>query len=394
MKSFSKSNAQSRVPNLQQINKLLQLINANQLPEALVVTQKMIKSAPKDSFAWKALGLIRHKEHNFTEAVAAFQRAYQYNPYDYEALENLGKLHLLQTDFTKAKHYFQLLIDLDPYNENAINNLIECLYNSGEFKASLAPLRMSLQHRLNAELPNSTSRTDQNFNRLQQEQVLWSTLVDLAKASVHAFAIADTLLGLVREGKLLQSSIDLEIGLPIVEMEHACTTLMQLGWIELNSQLRLLNPRSFKQKQTGIVLNLFGFALEPNTQNVVSGFWQKGQAWNQQLALFYPNNFELKKKQIDAGIIWEVIYVDDFLSAVYGDWRTPDPDFDTLCCAKNLRSYTDMVQMFTLNRIRKTWSENQLHKTLKLIDQHLRFIPNDPLILDIQVKLVKQISIS
>ena len=378
---------------MQQINKLLQLINANQLPEALVVTQKMIKSAPKDSFAWKALGLIRHKEHNFTEAVAAFQRAYQCNPDDYEALENLGKLYFLQNDYIKAKHFFNLLLELNPYDQNAISNLVEGLSSCGKFKACFTPIRMSLQHRLDGQLTSVISTNNQNFDHPQIENILWTTLVALAKAEVHAFATAGTLLGLEREGKLLSFDKDLDVGLPFAEMEKACATLLQQGWVEVNTHLRLINPRSFKHIQTELVLDLCGFALEHGSQNVVSGFWQAGLAWDQQRVTVYPSNFSLKEKQMDIGTIWEVIHVDDFLSALYGDWRTPDPEFDTVCCAKNLRSYTDMVQMYTLYRIGQTWSKNQLKKTLKLVKQHLHFVPNDPLILKIEAHLLTQITV-
>jgi tetratricopeptide (TPR) repeat protein len=384
MKSFSKLRSQTRAPNVQQINKLVQLIDSNQLSEALLLTQNILEKDPKHSFAWKALGIIQHKENNFANAVDAFEQAYHCNPQDYEALQNLGKLYFLQRDYAKAQHYFQLLISIDPYDQSALENLVECLCSSGSFKASLDFIRTSLQHRLDGLLPSTTRPINQHFDQAENEQLLWTTLAALAQAGVHAFPTSGTLLGLEREGKLLSFDKDFDVGLPFSEMELACACLKQLGWHEPSTHIRFINPRSFTHLQTGMVLDLCGFALEESSKNVVSGFWQEGLHWDQQRVTIYPSNFELKKKYVAAGMVWEVMHVDDFLTSLYGDWRTPDPDFDTVCCAHNLRSYTDMVQMYTLNRLRQTWSQNQFTKALKLAEQHLRYVPQDNLVLNIE----------
>jgi tetratricopeptide (TPR) repeat protein len=377
---------------VQLINKLVQLIDSNQLSEALLLTQSILQADPKHSFAWKALGIIRHKENNFADAVAAFEQAFQCNPHDYEALQNLGKLYFLQLDYAKAEHYFKLLISINPYDQSAIDNLVECLCSHGGFSTSLGYIRTSLQHRLHGLLPSTTKPINQHFDQAENEQLLWTTLVALAQAGVHAFPTLGTLLGLEREGKLLSFDKDLDVGLPFSEMELACACLRQLGWHEPSTHIRFINPRSFTHTPSGVVLDLCGFGLEEGSQNVVYGFWQEDLPWEQQRVIVFPNNFKLQQSQSKAGMVWAIAYPDDFLTALYGDWRTPDPDFNTICCAKNLRAYTDMVQMYTLNHLRQTWSQSQFKKALRLANQHLFYCPEDVLIQEIKHILEIQMS--
>jgi tetratricopeptide (TPR) repeat protein len=383
MKSFSKLRSPTRAPNVQQINKLIQHIDTQQLSAALLLTQKMLASDPKHSFAWKAQGIIRHQENNLPEAITAFQQAYQHNRQDYEALENLAKLYFLQRDYAKAEQYFHRLIAIDPYDQSAIDHLIECLFSRGAFKESLEFIRSSLQDRLNGQLTNSSKPIHPDCDQAENEKLLWSTLVALAQAGVHAFPTSGTLLELQREGNVRSIDEDLEIGLPYSEMALACTCLKQLGWNEQNTHRRLTNPRSFTHSQSANTLNLSGFALEEGSQNVVSGFWQDGLAWHQQGVTVYPKNFALQQKQLNTGIVWEVVHVDEFLTALYGDWRCTHTDFYRTWCTKNLRSYTEMLQMRTLNCLRQSWSEKQFKKALKLAEQHLSYVPDDHLILRI-----------
>jgi tetratricopeptide (TPR) repeat protein len=387
MKSFSKKLYRAKAPNVQQINTLLQLINSDQFSEALVLTQKMLEKDPKHSFAWKALGIIRHNQNNFIDAITAFEQAYQCNHQDYEALQNLGKLYFLQQNYAKAEHYFQLLNSINPYDQSAIDNLIECLCSRGAFNKSLTYIRASLQDRLDGHLPFTTKPIAPAFDHPQNEQLLWTTLAALAGAGIHAFPTAGTLLGLAREGKLLSFDKDLDVGLPYAEMEQACAFLSQHGWSEHQSYIQLNNPRSLTHAQSGMVIDLCGFALEEKSNMVVCGFWHAHLPWDQQRVTVFPNNFKLQQAQSKAGMVWEIAYQDDFLTALYGDWRTPDPDFDTICCAKNLRAYTDMVKVYTLNRLRQTWSLSQFKKALRLANQHLIFCPEDELIQEVKHKL-------
>lgn len=75
------------------------------------------------------------------------------------------------------------------------------------------------------------------------------------------------------------------------------------------------------------------------------------------------------------------------LTALYGDWRTPDPDFDTVIGAKNLRDFSPLTHCYALLRILSRWQQGHLAKARALLLHTLKYVPDDVLLGRVQAHL-------
>jgi tetratricopeptide (TPR) repeat protein len=387
MKSFSKMLPQTRAPNVQQINKLIQLIDSNQLSEALLLTQNILEKDPKHSFAWKANGLILHKQNKSFEAISSFEQAIKLNNHDCESIHNIGKIYFEKYDLTSAQTYFQKTLLIDPHNLDALQGLSQCLFGQGKFRENIDLIKSNFKHIIDGNFPIQFKKSPKGFDHPHNEKLMWETLAILAQSGVHAFPIAGTLLGLIREGKLLSFDKDLDFGLPYPEMNQASQCLIENSWVKLPNQTNMLNPRSFMHVKTGMVLDLCGFFKEEPSNKIIGGFWHKHVSWDEQRLTEFPSNFSLKKKQTAIGSIWELAHPEEWLEALYGNWKIPDPDFDTVCFANNLRSYSLMVQTFAMQHLFKTWVHGNFKKALRIAQSHLLHFPEDQIVLDVEKEL-------
>ena len=84
------------------------------------------------------------------------------------------------------------------------------------------------------------------------------------------------------------------------------------------------------------------------------------------------------------GFYWALANPHEWLEALYGDWRIPDHDFDTVIAAKNLRSFSALTQCFAFNRIGRKWQSGQLRKALASTRHCLRHVPEDELLQQVE----------
>lgn len=227
------------------------------------------------------------------------------------------------------------------------------------------------------------------FDSTRAEARLWSVLVELARVGIHAFATSGTLLGLVREGRLLHFDKDLDIGLPFAEIEAAATYLLQRGWYRATASLNMINPVMLHDGQ-GLSLDLCGFKVEPESGITLGGFWLKDAPASWQRVTEYPT-LNLHQQHRPEGAIWSVTAPEIWLATLYGpDWRIPDPNFDTVIAAHNLRGFSLLTQCYAFSRIYECWLQGRLHKAQALVAHSLRHLPEDALLLQIQQLLARQ----
>jgi len=297
----------------------------------------------------------------------------------------LAQISLVRGNATTWITPLEGLLQTNPYLTDAYFVLAQCYQKDKQLlKAS------QLYHQALSYLSLSTladkPQLDPQFNMAgssewnleKATQTLWQTLALLAKANIPAFPTSGTLLGLEREGQLLQNDKDLDIGLDWLLMEQAISELRRHGWREVQGSYGLMNPRCM-QSPNGIVVDLCGFATEEATGQTVSGLWIKEVPFEWNRITYYPK-IELQPKSLPAGEVWYLKNAHDFLTALYGkDWQTPDPDFDTIICAKNLKDFSPLMQCYAYSRLYKHLEQNRPHKAQRLIQEILNHHPQDGL---------------
>jgi cytidyltransferase-like protein len=220
----------------------------------------------------------------------------------------------------------------------------------------------------------------------QSEQTLWQVLALLHAAKIPSFPTAGTLLGLEREGQILPNDKDLDIGLDWLQMQDAVALLCKNGWHEEQNSYGLINPRCLKNEQ-GLALDLCGYATEQATQRRISGLWMDGVPfdWNR---ITYFDAIDLIPQQSPAGLIGYLKHPEKVLLALYGEgWHTPDPNFDTIVCAKNLAKFSWLAQCYAYARLYSNLKRGQLARAQSIVQRILEFEANPPLLLQLNTKL-------
>lgn len=221
------------------------------------------------------------------------------------------------------------------------------------------------------------------FDPDQGLELLWKTLAKLASEKVKAFAAAGTLLGLEREGGLLPHDKDLDIGVMLDQIGYADTVLKEMGWKRTDLGYRFTNFASYSDPASQMVIDLCGFTEEPKTGKLLGGFWLDGVPWEWQRVLEYPMPVRLESRDSPAGLFWHLADPDSWLTALYGDWRTPDTEFDTTISAYNLRGFSLLTQCYAYSRILQNLLRSNIPRACSLVKQVIRrHLPDDPLLIE------------
>ncbi len=279
----------------------------------------------------------------------------------------------VQSDFHKAHWahvlgtaYF-ILLDLttaQTYLSRALEHLI-ALVKTGKIPP----------HRKKDKL---TSTNENVFASGEAEKLLWKTCAHLANNGIKAFPYAGTLLGLVRDGKLLDFDKDLDIAVWMDSWQACCTTLESAGWVRQTMRIDYANYRDYVHPQLGITLDVCG--LQPRGQQLVGGFSLPDYPADYQRVSEFPH-FELVQRDTEYGAVWFPQQPDIILRAFYGDWRTPNSNWDTVVSAQNLESFTLLVRCYAYHRLAQHWLLGDLAKAWCYAYQVILKDPDDILML-------------
>jgi hypothetical protein len=227
------------------------------------------------------------------------------------------------------------------------------------------------------------------------ETLLWQALAQLAAGGVRAFAHAGTLLGLVREQRLLPFDKDLDLGLMVSELPLARSILLAHGWQPLRQIFPIDNMDSYHHPEVDVVIDLCGMEPEPGSEHLLGGFRiNHGQPLGWQRFTRYPGPLKLELHDGPAGKIWQLGDPQRWLLAMYGEsWRVPDPAFDTIIGAYNILGFSTLTQWYAFSKIINPWLEGHWekahHLTLLTLERHA---PNDPLLLRVAKTLKDNLS--
>ena len=226
--------------------------------------------------------------------------------------------------------------------------------------------------------------------------LLWQALAQLAAGGVQAFAHAGTLLGLVREKRLLPFDKDLDLGLMTDELPLAHDVLSANGWLRPTPIFPIENMATYHHQDVGVVLDLCGFEKEPGSDDLLAGFRiNKGKPLAWQRITRFAGPLQLDLAHGPAGDVWQLRDPEPWLASMYGEqWRTPDPDFDTAIGAYNLVGFSTLTRWYTYARIINPWLEGYWEKALRLTRLALeRHVPDDPLLLKVAQTLEGNLAI-
>lgn len=288
----------------------------------------------------------------------------------------------------QALAFYRSALALAPNDSVALAAVGGSLQQLGQLPQALTYLRAALLWQCVEPLQSVSDAPPTVFDSRAAEARLWAVLAQLARAGIHAFATSGTLLGLVREGRLLPHDKDLDVGLPYAEMEAATALLLQQGWQRASAPDNMVNPVMLHNGQ-GLYLDLCGFRVEPESGVTLGGFWVRGlpDAW--QRVTEYPT-LTLHQQARPEGAVWALADPQAWLQALYGpQWRVPDPHFDTVVAAYNLRGFSLQTQCYAYLRTYNSLLQGRWDKARGLVRHSLRQAPNDGVLLQVQQWLLQ-----
>ena len=210
------------------------------------------------------------------------------------------------------------------------------------------------------------------------EKLLWTTCAELAKLKIPVFPFAGTLLGLIRNGRLLDFDKDLDIAVQMEFWDACCAMLEQAGWARSPMRIEYANYRDYIHPELGITLDVCG--LRTRGKQIVGGFALPGYPDEYQRVSVFPK-FDLTQRSTDYGDVWFPRQPEKILTAFYGDWRTPNPHWDTVISACNLENFTQLVRCYAYHRLIQRWLLGDLAKAWCYAHQIVLKDPDDVLAL-------------
>ncbi|XPV67828.1 MAG: LicD family protein [Halarcobacter sp.] len=287
-------------------------------------------------------------------------------------------------NFVYAKEAYLKTININSNLLEVYNNLAVTHLRLKDLPSAIKEYRKAVELLLKIDISKIPPQEIIKFDTKHFEPILYETLVLLAKNYIKAFPTSGTLLGLEREGGLLPFDKDIDIGLPFEQMNEATICLVKNGWEEIEDSFGLINPKAFLHKKSGLTLDIVGFKKDTNSKKVFGGLWVDGIADNQQ-RITEHNNMELKEIQYPCGLGWALKDSISWLVSIYGEnWCIPDKGFDTVLEAKNIKSFSLLVQYYGYSKIILYFTQRKFDKLNRTISLFRDYFPDDTLFIKLQ----------
>jgi hypothetical protein len=200
------------------------------------------------------------------------------------------------------------------------------------------------------------------------EALVWDLLSRLKQAGCSCFAYAGTLLGLQRDGRLLPNDKDADLAVWLEDYALACRVLGELGLRRATDVPPFANMATFVEPASGYSVDLFGIHRDPLHGGLQGGVWLHGKPASHQRVLRLPW-LDLVEHAGPKGTVWWPQPADALLTALYGDWRTPNPEWDSLVSCLALQETNLSWRCWALRALRDRWLTGDLARARRLCDQ-------------------------
>jgi hypothetical protein len=248
----------------------------------------------------------------------------------------------------------------------------------GQFDPASHQACQALRQASRLDWPEPAAKASPVFRPDLALSLLLKTLDKLARQGFVAFATGGTLLGLVREGRLLPTDRDLDIATPLAQFAQVAGSLIDQGWQANEVPLKLINFRSFIDPATGITLDLIGSEYDAERNKVLGGWWLEGlpRAAGRVLQ-FTP--YRLERKSQGQLNLWVIPEPDTLLSELFGPyWRLPDPDAIGLFETPALVEHNGFSHCLGYLRLLEAWLAGRQTRFARLTQALRRLDPDDP----------------
>jgi hypothetical protein len=207
--------------------------------------------------------------------------------------------------------------------------------------------------------------------------LVFDLLARLKSADCHVFPYAGTLLGLERDGQLLPDDKDADLAVWLEDFSLAARVLQGLGLQRATDVPPFGNMATFVAPRDGTSVDLFGLRRDPGGRHIEGGVWLYGKPASHQRVLLLPW-LDLVGRTTPAGSAWWPADADLLLRTLYGDWRTPQREWDSLVSNRSLQAVNLNWHCFALKNLVQAWLTGDLPRTGRLLDQILARCGEDP----------------
>lgn len=242
---------------------------------------------------------------------------------------------------------------------------------AGDFETLRARLQMTLDAlaRVTAEgLVPRQQRPAAPWDGPRALRLVWRVLAELRTAGCPAFPYAGTLLGLQRDGALLPNDKDADIAVWLEDFSLAGRLLQGLGLRRARDVPPFGNVATFIDGETGYSVDVFGLRRDAARGCIDGGAWLYDRPPSHQRVLRLPV-FALREKPSPAGLIWWPDPAEALLEAFYGDWRTPQPEWDTQISNRALVAVNLSWTCLAWKALCQCWLTGDLPRTQRLAQQ-------------------------
>ena len=220
-------------------------------------------------------------------------------------------------------------------------------------------------------------RPPQPWHEESARQLVWQLLAQLHGEGCHVFPYAGTLLGLERDARLLPNDKDADFAVWLEDFSLAGRLLLQWGLQRATDVPPFANVATFVEPRTGYSVDLFGLHRNPALQRIEGGAWLVQRPPSHQRVLLLPW-FDLEARTGPAGPVWWPAQPHRLLEAFYGDWRAPQPEWDSQISNRALQEVNLSWHCWALKALCHSWLAGDLARTCRLLEQALVRAGDEP----------------
>lgn len=207
------------------------------------------------------------------------------------------------------------------------------------------------------------------WTRQRQHQVMADLERLILQHKLPVFLAAGSLLALVREGDFFASDKDIDLGVVEAGAEGVAQTLVASGYFDdISPPGYFIGYKQMRHRRTDFIVDIAQYQA---VGEKLMACWRHPSGQVLREAVF--PHFGLR--DWDHLVLRCRIPVPDdleaYLGSMYGNWRTPDPQFDTVIAACNLTGLTDFLLSLTQIRISHALLGNA-RNTAKALSGHLQ----------------------